>query len=1072
MFRLTIGKAPSYGPGEIQPVAFQLGDEVDPFAGEAPAAAPTGTAIEPAPSAAPAAGFSLGDEVDPFADGPDLAPAPAQTRPPGRDDMLAGLTGTTPPTFDVGGGAWGQGQGQPDATALPQPGAPAIQPDVETWRLDGQPNWLEDMLGVRLPGGDGAYSPIGFNAPSDLGRDLGGRTAPTLASGYADRTPQQAAYARPEDEPASLVRPSDFQLPSYTPQTPAPEPAGGLLGGLGSAADAYLGTGNAMNRAMSAQHIGTGNTPDMDQPSTDEMRQRIMATPYQPPRQAGVGASLSNPAPGTVSYDPEAGDVYGGHASATALALASLIPLTSNENLAKRVQIYAADLGVPMDRFFTDDQQNVKYVDMNGDVFSVSPSIEGGTWRAPFDLARRVVGTATSEAGQIGTQVAGAIGGTMGGWGPAAKLAGGMAGAAIGSAAFDIARQVSGNMAAQRAGYRPPDGSGAGRLGSEITNIDWLNVGGQALQNASFEGFARTIPSLLNGVVPAGLFGANVFRLNRQEMADLAYILEYDAKTSGHILRRAQAMDELNIPMTPTDLLQVADGLGMPAGYAEALGRLHKSFDQLEVTLANRTGGAGAGAAHWMQNYYRKRAHALFPQGVENLLNKISPAESTSIKEGFTRFQTAANDILAQLEQGPIHAGLAAGWDDLFKMRTLPANTAPVRDYLKAELKGAAGEVEEQLRAVLNQLEAPATYQLKSTTQRGVIPVTDYQKLHNVRLQLRKTIHGIDHPGKAAMDAGTLDKLRDVEDLLASQLRNNPLYEAGDNAFREAASSLEDARGGLISMLRDNPLWQEKLGASLATAGPTKIAAAKRLFERFDMMDVWNAHTRAYLETGINAAMERGTNNLGSDFFATVAGSPKLRAGLKEMAPDKRTGQLIEELVFAGKAMDARMAGGQLPLGTRVNTRRMTTKNNRDDSIIESTTNPLGYGLKRALSAAPLRDAIRETRSMKAAVAATMPAGSVYSNMRHTSLPLAGPTGEALERAAYAAAPFINDYTNWIPRMTPNFTGVGPGVVPSPEWLAKLGIPYLTAPAQLDPTAPDIRPHQRAIEGLLGPAPQ
>jgi hypothetical protein len=839
--------------------------------------------------------------------------------------------------------------------------------------------------------------------------------------------------------------------------TPDPNGAGGMTLPQPSMADQITQAGTTPSPGGSPT---AEQTKKMLDTAIENLKERLRNTPPDTGRvpNTGDGTFVGNPTPGVVPYDANSGDRFGGHASGSALARASLIPLTSEENARKHIAIYAADLNVPPDRFLYHDGQ-FKWVDLDGQVYSVSPTMEGGSWtKGTLDMVNRTAGTVLNHAGEIGVQAVGGLGGYIGGSGPAMRLAGGMAGAFVGAGAADVGRQIWGNYEANAAGYkRPPEFDKDGkeippRLGSDLLDIDPWNALGQALMNSGFEAFARMVPVLLNGMVPSGLFGTNVYRLNRQEIQDLAWLLEHDMKTGGHILKRAQAAHELGLHLTPADLLQTAEGMGMGAGYAEIHGRLLKSFESLEATLANRTGKQGAGAANWMKNYYNDRQRQIFPQAVERLLEKIAPTPTgqaaKSVKEGFTQFRTASEEIVEKLEGARLKAGRNAGWGDLFDQQ-IPAraDTRFVRQQLQKDLSVAAGKTEEELKAVLKQLDDGAGN-----------PVTNYEKLHNIRLDIRSRIAELGGTGRTAADKTAKTKLQEAETMLTRALRRDPRYAAGDDAFVAASGGLDEAKEGLFALLSENPLYQERLGGALAEAGPTKIAAVKKLFEDHGKADVFASHSRAYLEHSLNRAGEAG-GTIGTDFFKQVAGTPKLREGLRELAPDAHTADLLEELVNAGYAMDARGGVKTLPPGIRATTARLAPNMKRGE-IFESTTNPLGTGLKRVLDGIAFKNMRREWGSMKTAVNVTAPTGSVYQNMAQTSLPLAGLTGDALERALYAAAPQVNEYTKWIPRATP-------------EWALKLALPYLTSPPEIQATAKDLqRPGLGGVmDRMLGPGP-
>jgi hypothetical protein len=974
---------PATGPGDPSTIYLGGGPGPNTRPQPPPGAAPPAPSVHPDQSQFPSGGTAV--QGDPFGGGGPAPPRPAQA-PQAAPPMSQEERWKRANSRYVVGSGWNYGDtGTPDGRHT-QPPDPNPPPEATN---PGWTGWWQAMI----PGGDEPTFTPNWWENTGGPVDPNGSAGMTLAQpGISEKITQ--AGAKPPGPPSDASTAEQTKL--------------------------------ALDTAI------------------ENLKERLRNTPPDTGRvpNTGDGTFVGNPTPGIIPYDPEKGDRFGGHASGSALAAASLIPLTSEENARKRIAIYAADLNVPPDRFYYHNGQ-FGWVDMDGQTYAVAPSMEGGSWTGgTLDMINRTAGAVLNHTGELGVQAVGGVGGFVGGRGPAMRLAGGMAGAAIGAGVADVARQIWGNYEANQAGYKRPqefDSDGKvipPRLGSDVLDIDGWNVLGQALINGGFEAFARMVPVVLNGMIPSSLFGTNVYRLNRQEIQDLAWLLEHDKATGGHILKRAQAAHELGLPLTPADLLQTAEGLGMTAGYAEIHGRLLKSFEQLEATLANRTGKQGAAASNWLKNYYNDRQRRAFPQAVERLLEKIAPTPAgqapRSVKEGFEQFKNASEEIVEQMEGARLTAGNRAGWGDLFSQETPAfADTRFIRQQLQQDLKVAAGKTEEELKGVLKQL-----------TDDAGNPVTNHEKLHNIRLDIRSRIAELGGTGKTAAEKTAKTKLQDAESMLTRALRRDARYAAGDDAFIAASGGLDEAKEGLFSLLAENPLYQERLGGALAEAGPTKIAAVKKLFEDHGKADVFASHTRAYLEHSLNRAGEAG-NAIGTDFFKAVAGTPKLREGLRELAPDAHTADLLEELVNAGYAMDARGGIKALPPGIRATTARLAPNMKRGE-IFESTTNPLGTGLKRILDGVAFKNIRRETGSFKTAYNVTAPTGSVYENMAQTSVPLAGVTGDALERALYAAAPQINEYTKWIPRATP-------------EWVAKMAMPYIMSSPEIQATAPDLR---------------
>jgi hypothetical protein len=807
------------------------------------------------------------------------------------------------------------------------------------------------------------------------------------------------------------------------------------------------------SQLIDAAPQGTGRTPDWNGPSQaaiDQTRRQVMNTPYRP--QQGDGTSVGNPTPGVVAYDPAQGDQFGGQASNWALAKASTIPLNSQENLRKRIMIYAEDLGIPPDRFFTDkvDPTNIKYVDYKGQTFSVAPSISGGDWRhAPVDMAQRVMTQGANNAGPIAnTALSGAAGMVTGPefYGPTAVIAAGITGA-VG----DAASQAAGNWFAERSGYQSQRTDGQ-------PDIDWGHAIFTGVEMAGFEAMARVLPGILNGLIP-GFLGNNPYRLTGTQAQDLARVLHDDVvHNGGEILKRAMAARELGINLSPAQLLQITQGIGTHganSGHVSLRMRLYNEFAKKEITLAH--GGLtkrGEEAAQYMREHYIRQARVHFPNAVDNLLDRISPIASPV--RGFEEFKKAAGRVEHALEKKRLEAGHQQGWSQLFGSRRIADPTPAIRE-LDTRLQNAAGTIREELTKLRGEL-----------VDNGA-PVTRYQRLHQVRLDLERRLDELKAGKKSAAATELENELEGIHDTLLNQLNKHPLYFTGNRAYQEASIALKDTKAGLNPLLKRDPLHQERLGGALADSGPTTVAAARKAFEDAGEIDAWNAHTRAYLETHLRGATggggmsgSAGTGyNAGLDFANNVAGRPAAKASLLEMISTPLERDLMDGLVDIGFAISQQK--GSLARAT--------------EEVVKPDFKSIngGRGLRLAEKASgvltPLRSlanqgrTFQEWRDMRGArdmaFEMSQPAMKNYKEMTDTAVPLAGKGAEILERGIFAGAPVLENATDAIPRY-------------SPTWVLKMASKYLPPPT-INPTAPDLVPPpsglQRAMNSVLGPPP-
>jgi hypothetical protein len=961
------------------------------------------------------------------------------------------------------GGAWSPVDFDPFEARNPNDPKAIGTPGI----VDAQAPEVPDAGGMGGPGGTGK-TPYMYSQGTEKG--FGYTQSPAWQPGILPGQSTVSTFGEadvPVEEPGP-----EMGSRTGTPKT-KPAPGTELLTGLGKFLADYLQVplesrtwGDRAAQVIDNAPPGTRETvPNMDfgsQAAIERVKKQVMETPVQRGGMWGDGSSVGNgPAPGSsLGYDTH-GDVYGGEASNLALLGASLIPLRTQEQLEKRIAILSADLGVPADRFFTKDGQ-IKYIDLSGKTFAVAPSVEGGTWKAPIDKLERISGAVASEAGQGIPMATGAAGGMLAG--PEAYAPSAMAGAAAAAAVGDFVRQLAGNYTAQQAGYKGKPGNG---VQSDIMDIDWWNVAGQAAQNMGFEAFARFMPAFL-GQLPPRLFGQNPYRLTGVEAQDLARVLYDDLEHGGEIMRRAENAHRLGINLTPRDLLQITKNvLGSSANVSSQRSRLFQSLSQHEATLATLKGKRGSEAAGIMQNFYRWRSRVEFPNAVQKLVRMIS-GEEIGPAAAFKEFKGAAQRVQAYLERKRNMAGYKAGWDVLFKSNAR-ADAAPVVKAIDARFPNTAGPIRQELEKLRGELvDSKVHIPAKGGTPINRTSVVDnYERLHQVRLGLDRKIEALKHGAHTPEGAQLQAELETMRDLLKHQLNNNPLYGLGDQAHAQASVPINDAKRGILDLLKEDPIHQVRQGGGLADSGPTVIAAARKMFAEAGEGAAWDAHTRAYLEThlrtaggagGMNTSAQGGAHQPGLNFANEVASQPNLHAGLMEMVTHPEHRELLDSLIDAGYAFDQANRGVNdvITQAMAPNPRRLNPNGTNIFGKIAGALTPIQAIIARSRG---IQEYLDTRGAATQAFNLTQGSKKAYAEMTDYSVPLAGPKAEKLERALYAAAPWVQQQTDWIPR-------------PSPAWLIQHGIPWLTPPPERDANARDLKPvPQSALSRFLGPSP-
>jgi len=378
--------------------------------------------------------------------------------------------------------------------------------------------------------------------------------------------------------------------------------------------------------------------PELQVPSAEI---GVPRQPAWPPSQ-----ELRQQPPDSVSYNPTdpGADNFGGDAGFLTTMKASLVPETSPENMRKQFRIYSRDMGIPEDRFFLDNEGNPAWIDLKGNKHLVVPTVGGGDWKQPLDMARRV-GAAVGD--NVGASVAPVVGGG------ASMVAGPLAGAATAGAA-DLGRQALGNYFA----------------GSPLDDLDYGNAAWQAAGVGTAE-----LAGQVGASVATRLTQKNPYNLRDGEIRELQQQMPL-------VRNRANTATQLNMQTTPYDL----------AG-TEALRRL-------EQTVSKQPGWAG----DIMKAYYDQRSDFNFPNAVGNLFGRISKEGVPAV--GLDKLKRGAENTLAHIRDQQVNQGVRGGWGEAIASGVKP-DIRPAVAEIQARLPHASGPVKAELERILKDLHDP-----------------------------------------------------------------------------------------------------------------------------------------------------------------------------------------------------------------------------------------------------------------------------------------------------------------------------------------------------------------------------
>jgi hypothetical protein len=212
-------------------------------------------------------------------------------------------------------------------------------------------------------------------------------------------------------------------------------------------------------------------------------------------------------------------------APARTIANASLFP-----NLKDRIPVFAKAMGIPAERFAIADGDIVYSDERNPNLFyRVEPSVVGA--KGPADAL-----------GRVGSYMAGSVG-------PAIPAVAGMA-AGLATSRMGAPGSVTAATAASGAGDVFRQSLGQAINAGDPTNIDWLNVAGQAALGGIGQAAGRGLEALYNRA-PAGLAAAD-----KQWFRDPANVAQ--ARANAALLQR-EGITAMQGPVTNRGSLLHAD---------------------------------------------------------------------------------------------------------------------------------------------------------------------------------------------------------------------------------------------------------------------------------------------------------------------------------------------------------------------------------------------------------------------------------------------------------------------------------------------------------------------------------
>lgn len=423
--------------------------------------------------------------------------------------------------------------------------------------------------------------------------------------------------------------------------------------------------------------------------------------------------------------------------------------------------------------------------------------------------------------GRVGNQMGANLGASIGPTvGGLAGMVTGPLGAAAVAGAVDAGRQVVGNMIA---GENNP-----------TENLSYSNMAWQALGTGAVELAGQIGSALITRFLQPG----NPYNLRDGEIKQLQGMMD-KARS------RAGTADKLGMHATPYDLTDL------------------EFLRRLEQTVSKQPGYAG----DIMKAYYDQRADFNFPNAVGRLFERISPQGTPIV--GLDKLRRGAEETVAHLRNSQVSTGTRGGWGDAIASGARPDVRAAVAE-MEDRIRHSSGPVREHLQRLLADLKDGPTL------------VTDFEKLHNVRLDMEATLDGYRRSLPVEQRGRLTEVLGPIFTKFSAALEGaHPSYAAGTRAYIEAGRAAETVRDGVLTLLAQDPGIAGNLGKTLFKADAGAVEEARKLFIAAGQGEAWDAGTRAVLQDSLSAG-----RNVSGNFAKQVAPFDANRRALGAALPE------------------------------------------------------------------------------------------------------------------------------------------------------------------------------------------
>jgi hypothetical protein len=376
--------------------------------------------------------------------------------------------------------------------------------------------------------------------------------------------------------------------------------------------------------------------------------------------------------------------------------------------------------------------------------------------------------------------------------GATAAVAGPAAGAAA-AAGADALRQIAGNWVA---------GEDAPWQNLSYSNMAWQAAGVGATELAGQIGSALVTRFLQPG---------NPYNLRDGEIKQLQAMM-------GKARGRAGTAGELGMDATPYDLTDL------------------EFLRRLEQTVSKQPGVAG----DIMKQYYDQRSDFNFPASITNLFKRISP-EGTPLV-GLDKLQRGAESTIAHIRDQQVSLGTQGGWGEAIASGARPDARAVVAE-IQNQIEHTSGPVKQELQRLLGEM------------RDGTTLVTDFERLHNIRLDMEGTLDGF----RRTLPPSERGRMTEVLDPIFNKFNQtleaaHPGYAQGTKAYQAAGKATEDIRDGVLTLLSQNPDLSGNMGKALFKADPETVEKARKLFIAAGQGDNWNAGVRAVLQDNLTTS--------------------------------------------------------------------------------------------------------------------------------------------------------------------------------------------------------------------------